>query len=377
MITKPPARLTRPSLEAHPFISAVDSLEPIGFMHQVDNTYWVNQEWESSFLANFEEPGFIQIRPIAALEALSNDTLAKLCEILRPKIFDTVILNKDDLWRCAGDNAYRFDGDEDRPDFNNEQLQVYMMVWAKCSSPTRWASIADLYNDSTIDQQAALHGFFYYCRNRDLSWLMEVPSPDLDIPESLLVKFEEKTIDGQLFLRNEADQEWLRDDIHQQQYQVYAVSNATQTFYLLGTAPTIPQAMAKTISFALKGQGDLVPDYITIKHKDQYIVKAVPRAMDKDSSGPSSPMRLEWDMEYRASRIRDQQVKLKSLSDFDDTADPFIVNQIREQASELNQIIADNPAIGREDLRRLVFSVEKAFGLQWAKIIQLEDDLGM
>lgn len=377
MITKPPARLTCPSLDAHPFISAVDSLAPIGFMHQVDNTYWTNQEGEASFHADFEEPGFIQVRPIAALEALSNDTLAKLCQILRPTIFDTVILNKDDLWRCAGDNAYRFDGDEDRPDFNNEQLQVYMMVWAKCSSPTRWASIADLYNDSTTDQQAALHAFFCYCRNRDLSWLMEVPAPDLEIPERLLMEFDEQIIDGQLFLRNDTDQEWLRDDIHQQQYQVYAVSNATQTFYLLGTSPTIPQAMAKTIAFALKGQGDLVPDYITIKHKDQYIAKAVLRARDKDASGQGAPMRLEWDMEYRASRIKDQQTKLKSLSDFADTADPFIGSQIREQASELQQIIDTNPAIGREDLRRLVFSVEKAFGLQWAKIIQLEDDLGM
>lgn len=377
MITKPPARLTRPSLEAHPFISAVSDLEQVGFMHQVENTYWASQEREAAFQSGFEEPGFIQIKPIAALEALSNDTLAKLCQILRPKIFDTLILNKDDLWRCAGDNAYRFDGDEDRPDFNNEQLQVYMMAWASFSSPTRWASLADLYNDSTTDQQAALHAFFCYCRNRDLTWLMEVPAPDLEIPESLLVDFEEQTIDGQVFLRNDASQEWLRDDIHQQQYQVYAVSNETQTFYLLGSAPTATHAIGKTMAFALKGQPDLVPDYFTIKHKNQYIAKAVPRVSGKGVSGPSSPMRVEWDMEYRASRIKDQQDKLNSLHAFAETADDFIADQVLEQASELQQIIDDNPAIGREDLRRLVCAVEKAFGLQWAKIMQLEDDLGM
>lgn len=381
MHNKPPQSLTRPSLEAHPFITTVNSILPLGFKHRADDREWPNQEGDADFYTdNFEVPGCVRVAALAPIQAMSDDTLARLCKIIRPEIFETKILSRDDLSRCAADNAQRFD--EDDGEFTLEQLEGYIMAHAVFSDPTPWASLADLYNDSPVDQQAAIHGYFVHCRNRTLSVLMDVPGPDISIPESLVGAVKRDVIDGQSMIYSDPMQEWLREDVFLQQYQVQAILNSTESFFLLATAPTLSQAIAKATAYTKAAKGSLVTDSIVIKHQGSYLSKAEFKHLVPDDAELMemimSPVKLIWDLDFGEKHKRSSELKVMRLTQSAlEAADPSISMQLQAQADELKQHIAARRIPEMADLRRQIFSVEKAFGLQWSKVHQLENDLGM
>lgn len=383
MSNKPPKSLTRPSIEAHPFITVVNEVQDIGFKHRTDDREWPNSLGDADFITdNFEYPVSVRPHSLAPIRAMTDDTFSKLCEIIRPQLFETVILSKDDLSKCAANNSGRFDDEDDSFDFALDQLEGYIMAHAALSGSIHWASLADLYNESTVDQKAAIHGFFVQCRNRTLSVLMDVPAPALEIPESLTESLQTKIVEGYAMSFSESKQQWLRDDQFLQQYHVHAILNSTSSIFLLATAPTLTQAIAKATAFALKAKGSLVTDSIAIKCDGSYIAQAGMKHIVSDDADIMemmfSAISLEWDLEFGAKRTRHTQKKLKGLAEsMAQESDPSIVAQLQAQADELMDGISEMRLPSRNDFRSLVFSTEKAFGLQWTKVAQLENDLGM
>lgn len=374
----PPQILIRPSLEAHPFISVVNSAIPLGFKHRVDDREWPNQEGDADFYTdNFESPRCVRSSALAPIQAMSEVTFARLCKIITPEFFEAKILIKDDLSRCAVDNAHRFDGE-----FSLDQLEGYIMAHAVFSNPTPWANLADLYNNSTVDQQVAIHGYFVHCRNRILSVLMGVPAPDISIPKSLVEKVRRDVINGQSMIYSESMQEWLREDLFLQQYQVQAVLKSTKSIFLLATAPTLSQAIAKATAYTKVATGSLVTDFIAIKHQGLYLAKAEFKHLVPDDAELMeiilSPVKLIWDLDFSENQKRSLGFKVMRLRQSAmEAADPSISMQLEEQANKLNELFSDWKILDRADFRRQIFSIEKAFGLQWSKVHHLENDLGM
>lgn len=211
---------------------------------------------------------------------------------------------------------------------------------------------------------------------------MDVPAPDLVIPDGLDAPQKEGMLDGQAMIYSESQQTWLRDDVFLQQYQVHSLLNATKTFFLLATASTLTQAIAKATAYTKKAKGDSVTDSIVIKYRDSYLSKADFKHTVSDKADIMeilmSPVTLVWDLEFGAKRTRATQKKLDGLSEsMASASDPAILAQLQSQADELKEGISDMHLPSRNDIRRLIFSTEKALGVQWTKVAQLENDLGM
>ena len=383
MFNEPPKSLTRPRIEAHPFITVVNEVQDVGFKHRTDDREWPNNFGDADFITdNFEHPVCVREDSLAPIREMTDNTFSRLCEIIRPEFFETVILSKEDLTRCAVDNTGRFDDDDDNSDFSLDQLEGYILAHASLSDSIHWANLADLYNESSADQQAAIHGFFVHCRNRSLAVLMEVPAPAFEIPESLAKTFQYESRDGQIMAFSESQQKWLRDDLFLQQYHVHGIHKSTEAIFLLATAPTLAQAIAKATAFTLNARGSSVTDSIAIKYRKSYLACSdMTHTVSEDADIMEmlmSPVTLKWDLEFGAKRTRNTQNKLKGLAEsMAKESDPFILNQLQAQADELREGVSEMHLPNRNDLRRLIFSTEKAFGLQWTKVAQLENDLGM
>lgn len=381
MKTDRPSRLTVPAIEAHPFITVVNSILNLGMKHQADDTHWPDLSGDADFsVDNFEHPGCVQPYSLAPIQAMTSKTFSKLCAVLKPTFLETEITSQDSLADAAMIHAHRFEDDEDVGEFTLDQLQGYIMHNAVIQTDVPWASLAELYNESIASQQEALHQFFIRCRNRNLEVLMDVPAPTLGIPEGFSETLPSKVEDGQIYLLSKSRQAWLREDVFQQQYQVHGVHNNNGITYLLGAAPTLREAVGKASAYANKASGSMVLDYIAIKHLGSYLAKATFDFVNDADLGEMlvSPVTLRWNMDYPAERTRQHDAKIKTLgSEMTLAKDLRIVDQLQAQVDEIQAQIDAMHLPKREDFKRLVFSVEKALGLQWTKVKQLEDDLGM
>lgn len=346
MAKQRPTRLTVPSPEAHAFITIADSRQHIHLKHAVNDLDWPNEAGDQGFFAErFESVGDVDHYSIAPIKSMTDSTFEHLCRIIQPSYYGDPIRTKTDLeLKAVSKSGHLLSRGED---FTLDQMQAYILGHSVYAKDIPWNQLARLYNDSLADQQDSIHRFFVYCRNRSLEVLMPIQAPEIPTPDSFRQEFRSRDVNGVTEFYSEEQKAWIRDDLFHQQYHVMTYHLNTTRHFLLSTTPTLEIALAKATAYTVEARGSQVSDRMTIFRGDTCIAVAEFQQISpaKDLMGVlMSPRKLRWDFDY------------KSESDEDALADPVIT---------------------KEQLRSLVHSVEKAFGLQWAKVGRLEDELGL
>jgi hypothetical protein len=379
-----PDSLTVPSLEAYPFINAVHFHHNVEFMHNVQQQDWCpNSKQDGEFRArHFEWPAHVSDPQVASVQAMSDETFTRLFLILEARAFGEDILTKADLERIAVSNMGRFH-DEDEP-FTIDQLQAFILAGALTTNDIHWAKIAELYNAAEPDQKEAIHQYFLQCQNRNLSDLMDIPALEITLPESLQETFQSKEVDGQTFLFNETQQQWVREDIFHRQFSVSGFHRTNNTHFLLGSAPTLQQAIAKATVYVESARGARTTDLIVLREQGKYLAQGEFKTIGNFDNNDDlfellmAPQKLKWDFQQLGEDVGHLSIKREKLRDeIRHCKNESIASQLKEQYNEIDLRLNKTVKVSEKEFTKLVFSVEKALGLQWNRISKLEDALGL
>ena len=373
MTSKRPARLNPPSLSDYPFINVMFHKDFAGFTDatgearapDVDSYNKVSTEY-------FDFPASVRNEQMAPILAMSDTTFESLASLLKPNLYDTHIRTKADLEALAFRKAPSFvvDEENDCGPYTSEQLQTYLMFHAYTTTNIQWAKVAILYNESAPDQQEALLQYFLSIHDIDLQDLLEVTGPAITLPDSVREDFETQTKDGDAYCFSEIMQKWLREDRFHQQYRIDIVLTSINARYLIGGAPTLDQAIAKA-SLCFKDD-----EYAAGKWRLDILQLAEPVAHAEVVAGKGVTTKLKWNLDQLgADRSYVQGIKkdaMRSLNTFRSEEDKIMANVAR-----LESLIDSPLPVSQKDFREAVYRVEKALGLQWSKVHDLEDALGL
>lgn len=384
MPTNRPDSLTVPSLEAYPFINAVHFHHDVMFKHNVLQQDWIpsskqDEEFQTLY---FDCPAYVSDPQVAAVQALSDETFARLLKILEITTFGVKIETKQDLEKVTASNLGRFHA-EDEP-FTIDQLQTYILAGALTTNDIHWAKIAELYNGSEPDQKEAIHQYFLQCQNRNLSDLMDIPALEITLPESLQETFQSKEVDGQTFLYNDSKQQWVREDIFSRQFTVSGFHRTTKTHSLLASAPTLRLAIAKATVYTEKARGGMASDLVVLREQGKYLAQGEMKFRDKHEDDCDimellvAPQKLKWNFEQLGQDLGHLKIKQESLrEEIRRCHDDNTVSQLKEQLNELELKLGRTAEVSDVEFTKLVFAVEKTLGLQWNRVSKLEDALGL
>lgn len=341
-----PTYLAPPSLEAYPFIDILFHRLDIHIKHEYNEKDFEQAYSDQSF-ANLYYTSPLKDIPfrIEPLLAMTDQTFERLCDILEP------IDSDGQAYRTKAELAGSIAGIEHPDDTDGHHaamLQTAVLHHSTVSSNIHWGRLANLYNESTPDQQEAISGFFLRVRNRCLEDLMKVPGPTFELPASLHEEFASKVEQGDRLIYSETSQKWLREDLFHNRYRVEGFHSGKNQIFLLATAPTLTQAIAKLTLFT--------------QH-----IHAPTHSM--------SEFCVVLDGEYVADGLFKR--------DFGKKPQAFLTalkTPVKTQWN-LNDDVWDDepgsPRISRTDFTKILFATEKALGLQWSKVRKLEDELGL
>lgn len=383
MTSTRPSYIDPPSIEAYPYIKLLFLHINIGVPTDTEASHaeWfcvgTDDLYEKSL---FETPADVTSNIMAPLAALSDETFAALCREIRPELFGTTILYKQDLSVLAAREFHRYANN--KHEFSLDQLQCYMMFHALPNTDVQWAKIAELYNRSNEQQQEALVQFFTLNRNRNLVQLLTMPAPNLALPSSLDKTFNSKIEDGDTYLFSEEKNTWLREDIFMTQFSVH-LKDIEGTHSILASAPTIDLALAKSIAYVTNSY-DTALSIVEIIGAGKQLAqgRVIFTGHDKRSGIQNLTMpKIMWDLEHAGEytgtwqkRVRQLDVEIAS-KDADKEAD--LRQQLVDKRDEIQRMIDDKRGIPAATFKNILYATEAAFGLQWSKVSSLEDDLGL
>lgn len=336
MNTTAPASIEAPSPSDYPFIRIEHERQPVRTFGASSLAPVASSD--AAFRQHhFNNPVSVQHTQTRGLTNLSDATFKELCEIFSPRYFDYCIDSKKDLTILASKNADFFNENEDEDGHASyEQIESYLLHKSKLTSDVSWRRVAALYNNSDPDQQQALIYFFENCWNRSLVDLLAIRAPAINIADDLVENFETKTELGEVFVLDPESKEWMIDRLFYNQFIVSAFDNHGER-YLVCCSPTLKNAIAKATVF----------------------IRDCTRATTKD-------VLLEY-------------IQIDKSNDT--YADAYVV-----YTGGSNRVMKDeNPRLdwiprqktGDKSLKAEIYAIEKALGVQWAKVTTLENDLGI
>lgn len=384
MTSNRPDSLTVPNLDAYPFINAVHFHHDVMFKHNVRQQDWIpsskqDEEFQTLY---FDCPAHVSDPQVAAVQALSDETFARLLKILEITTFGVKIETRQDLENATASNLWRFNA-EDEP-FTIGQLQTYILAGAMTTNDIHWAKLAELYNASEPDQKEAIHQYFLQCQNRKLSDLMDIPALEITLPESLQETFQSKEVDGETFLFNDSKQQWVREDIFSRQFTVSGFHRTTKTKSLLASAPTLRQAIAKATVYTEKARGSMASDLVVLREQGKYLAQGEMKLRDQYEDDCDimemlmAPQKLKWNFEKLGQDLGNLKIKEEKLrEEIRRCHDENTLSQLKEQLNEIELNLDRTVEVSDVEFTKLVFAVEKTLGLQWNRASRLEDALGL
>jgi hypothetical protein len=372
MTSSRPARLNPPSLEAYPFIDVMFRSLLLGIAHtpfDVSNRCYLDNVYSQNY---FPLEG-ISVEQMAPLQAMTEATLDRLLYVLKPKIWSEIIDTKAALDQKAL-QAYdsHIDSIGDRIDASSlEQMVSYQMYKAVLTEPVHWGQMVDLYNNSAPDQQEALHQFFLKNFNRQLDVILATPAHDLTLPESLRKTFDTKIDNGETFFYSEVEQQWLNEAALQQVYSVTVKNRGSANPELLvATAPTVDQAIAFATLFTQGVRSESTVNRITIRHNTDDIAYS-------DIVPANDQYKLVWDFKDVGAHTGHEETIRDNLVTQIENCSPKLREGLQQQHRELCRRIHSRSSDTPETFTKAVLSVERALGVQWSKVLMLEDALGL
>jgi hypothetical protein len=373
MSARRPARMTVPSLENYPFINVMFHKDFAGFTDATGEARAPDVDSFDQMAGNFfEHPASVQNEQMAPIQAMNDATFNALFGLLKPSIYRYDIRTKAELEAAALTKMPKGveDEEDDYGPFTFEQLQAYMIFKADKSTNVQWAKVAALYNESTPDQQEALLQYFLNHHDIDLPDLLETTGPAITLPKCVIEEFQTKTKNGDTYHFSELKQSWLRDDRFHQQYRIDIVLTSLNARYLVGGAPTLDQAIAKA---SLSVIGD---EYAAGRWRVDILRFADPVAHADVIAGKGMLTKLKWNLDQMgadASYVEGiKEDAERSLNTFRSEEAKIMANIER-----LEGLVGTPPPVSRKDFSEALWRVEKALGLQWAKVHDLEDALGL
>lgn len=326
-----PSKIEPPSAGDYLFIRLKYELRKVGRPGDTLQSLPTNKDEEFS-QHHFHDPASVMYEQAIGLSRLSDSTFEALCQATSPKYFSNAILTKNDLFALAAQEFEFYNEDEeDNGHASLDQIASYLLFKCKRSEEVQWGRIAELYNDSTQDQQQALAYYFDRCENRDLLDLLSTRAPAFEMPTALQETFVSKKEHGETLTLDDETGEWARNDLFENRYEVY-LRDSEHFSMLLGTGPTEKTALAKAIAYV------------------------------RDSGEPA----MSKVMLIRSNQVlADGNIEYRNVDDLSQPVGKPMVTWLPRHPQDL------------ESLKKTIYTVEKALGIQWAKVRRLEDELGM
>lgn len=375
-----PTWIAPPKPENAIFINQVFTGWETGFTNAQGEKVETRASWRDKLGDGFDFPDLVSSESAAAIKSMTDSTFKALFGILDASISQELIDNKANLERRAVVEFERQCIKNDRDElglgpFTHDQVQAYVMFDCQFTRHPNWRKLTELYNDSTDDQQQAIHQYFVKFHGISLKALVATTGPNIEIPKITSAP-RTKEHYGDLYLLNEDSQRWLREDAHHSQYKVCLISKEQPVIVtLVAGAPTLEEAAAKATVVAQKYQ-DLGPLNQFLSIDITYRSKSIMEAFIFDTAAPGvsdiPTVKLRWSMKLDQYRARVQSI-VDGLQKVDDPTDDLHEVRIKK----LSKILKSLPRFSHEDLQKKVLSAERAVGVQWAKVYQLEDDLGL
>ena len=285
------------------------------------------------------------------LERLNPETFQCLLTLFKPTVLGQVILSHEHL------NQFTHEHREQFADFNFEQLKTFFLIGAECEKAVDWRKIARLYNESPDDQKEAISEFFDEFRHHlaDLDDLMETPN-DWSLPAPLLA-LETQDIDGQTFVHCPLGQQWVRDDLFHRQFVVSYVDSYGKTPVVFAYAGTLEQAIAKATQSALYRNGPEIDAMGNCRKLKQHELDQYKLKMSIHSEvGATS--------ELVASAALHRCINV-------------MPDATMEKDCKLLWGPNKSTLFSGREFRAALYKVEKLYGLQWSKVSDLDDALGL
>lgn len=348
MASPRPSYLAPPSLEAYPFIDILFHRQDIHINHKYNEKDF-EQAYPDKEFANAYFTSPLEVIPyrIEPLLAMTDQTFERLCDILEPIDSDgQAYRTKAELAALV---AY-IKQPEDSTGQHQAMLQTAVLHHSTLSNNIHWGSLANLYNESSSDQQEAISGYFQRIRNRSLEDLMKVPAPTFELPASLCEDFESKVEQGVRHVYSTARQDWLREDLHHNRYRIEGFNGGRGLIFLLATAPTLAQAIAKLSIFtqAINPPSFNMSEFSVLLDgkyvADGQFKRDFGKRPQPFMSAMKAPVKIQWNLE-------------DDVWDVEPDVYP--------------------PRVTRAEFTKTLYATEKALGLQWSKVRKLEDELGL
>lgn len=378
-----PAHLSKPEIDSYPLISAIFKRNYGGFTdsdgRKIDGSPEIKQKlsWD-----RFRTPARVELSETYILQEMSDLTFEGLFSIFRPKTSDRVIQSKAELEALAAEKFNDFPSDdEEHGPFTSEQLQSYLVFNASCPGNIHWGRFVDFYNDLDIDQKEVVCHFFDRYHALYLDHLLGTTGPVLAVPEQVVEEFQRRTHDGYTFLFSDDMQKWLRDDRFNQQYRIDLIQDNES--YLLAAAPTLKQAIAKAIVCAqtYKHLGSMTSlNEIDIYKSGVRVVSAdvEPIIRKGEEVTDDTPLRLRWNLDKIGVNNPELNSTRKRLqTELTDCQDSDARGKIELNIALIDDQISKQPPVRWSQVEKTILAVEKSLGLQWRKVLRLEDDLGL
>lgn len=382
-MTTRPSKLKAPALSDYPFISLVFAERAGGFENSEGKVVIPEMGLHTKIGEKlFDWPSAITVQTLAPIEAMTDATFSALCSILRPKHGETQIDSKLSLALLSEKRRQYVKPDEENglADFSFDQLQAFTFFEAELSQNIHWGNLVQLYNESDRGQQEAIYQYFSIWRGMELETLLAHKAHEIAVPSAVQESFETRHHAGNDFIFCNERQKWLRDDRFYQQYRLDVSIDGSSASFLLSSAPTLKQAVAKATAYVLSGMAGHV-GRIEIYKSGAPVGHAAVRhtaVPAKDGQPATKKSKLKWSFDDVGVDIAhiDALKRYWKLAK-GDYQHPAEVAAMEADIERMEALKAGTPPISSEQLASTVQEVEKAMGLQWSKVHRLEEDLGI
>lgn len=326
-----PSKIEAPSTGDHLFIRLKYERRKVGRPGDTESSLPANNDEEFA-QHHFYNPASVMYEQAIGLSHLSDSTFEALCLATKPKYFSNQILTKNDLFALAAKEFEFYNEDEeDNGHASLDQIASYLLFKCRRTEEVQWGNIADLYNSSTQDQQQAMAYYFDRCENRDLLDLLATRAPAFEMPGALQEAFVSKKEGMETLTFDDESGEWVRNDLFDNRFEAY-LRDTEHFSTLIGTGPSLQAALAKATAHVRDSNEPAMKKLMIIR---------------------SHQVLADGDIEYRNC------------------------NDLSLPVGKPTITWTPRPPQDPQSLTKTVYSVEKALGIQWAKVRRLEDELGM
>jgi hypothetical protein len=296
---------------------------------------------------------------VKVLKSWSQESLESLMAILQPKFDGRIIRTSGDLdaFTIESRDDFReyFVIDPDHDNFTDSQLKVFLLIAGGCEQNIDWRKFSRLYNAATYPEKKAISSLLHGIRPIDLNDLVNTGLSPHSLPDALLAT-QTKEVDGETFVYCEIAKDWLRDDLFHKQFMLSLFQSFTMQPEAIAYAGTLEQAIAKATTFTLGKNGPLLDS------------SGRPRFMDEDTlkRNPHS-VYIHFHDGAQLSQVAGARLSRRLLKLPDST------NALDCQL----QWGSCKAPFAEKDFRKALYATEKLFGVQWSKVHNLEDALGL